>query len=497
MKRFTTLQWIILFSIAKLIFHIFTNAQYGFHRDELATLDDSRHPAWGYVAYPPLTPFIGRVALELFGESLTGFRFFAAAAQCVVIVLAALMARRFGGDGVAQWLAAGAVAVSPVSLAASALFQYVSFDFLWWVLISYLTIRLAESQNPKWWIPIGAVIGLGVLTKYTIAFFVAGIVIGTLFSPLRAHLKSRALWIGVALSLLIAAPNLIWQSQNDFVSLDFLRSIHERDVEIGRTDGFLLQQLFVPANATTIPIWLTGLVALFIAPRFRTFRLLGIAVVITFVIFLLAEGRSYYTAPLFPVLLAAGAAQITLWAAQRTTAVRRTVIASLFLLIVIGSGVAAIALPIAPIGSKWWKTALEMNGDFREEFGWPEMTAEVARIWGTLPESERSRTAILCANYGEAGAINLYGPHHGLPPAISTVNSFWARGYGNPPPETVIALGRTRESLEQSFEQVTLAGRIPNPLGIENEESQRPEIYLCRKPRRPWSEVWPSARRFG
>jgi hypothetical protein len=121
----------------------------------------------------------------------------------------------------------------------------------------------------------------------------------------------------------------------------------------------------------------------------------------------------------------------------------------------------------------------------------------VVRVWNTIPEPERARTAILCSNYGLAGAINLYGPPHGLPPAISGVNSFWARGYGAPPPETVIVLGGRRERLDQRFESVVHAGRVPNPLDIANEESERPDIYICRQPRENWQEMWPKLRSFG
>jgi 4-amino-4-deoxy-L-arabinose transferase-like glycosyltransferase len=75
-----------------------TGGRYGFQRDELATLDDARHLAWGYVAYPPVTPLFGRLSLLLFGTSLAGFRFFAALAQAIALVLTGLMARELGGQ---------------------------------------------------------------------------------------------------------------------------------------------------------------------------------------------------------------------------------------------------------------------------------------------------------------------------------------------------------------------------------------------------------------
>ena len=473
---------------AKLLLHLITNQQYGFHRDELATIDDARHLAWGYVAYPPLTPFVGRIVLTLFGASLTGIRFFAALAQCAAIAVAALTARDLGGERWAQLTAAIAVLVAPVSLAASSLFQYVSFDYLWWVLIAWFVVRLIVTGDARWWLAIGATIGVGVLTKYTIAFFVAGVVAAVLFTPLRAHLRTKWLWLGAALSIAIAAPNLVWQATHGFVSLEFLHDIHARDVRIGRTSHFFVEQLYVGANALTLPLWIAGLVAVWREPRWRP---LGWLAVVPFALFALAHGRGYYTAPLFPMLLAAGAVSLE----RMLPRVGRIAIATLG---AAGIVIALVLLPIAPIGSKLWNVASKVNEDLREEVGWPELVGEVARIYATIPPAERARTAIYCGNYGEAGAVDLYGPARGLPNAISGINSYWARGYGNPAPETVIVVGSKREELEQVFESVQLAGQITNRFGVANEETMRHrEIFVGRRLRTPWPELWPKIRSFG
>ena len=148
-------------AFVRLLVHLLINRNYGFHRDELAVIDDARHLAWGYVAYPPVTPFFGRLSLILFGSSLVGVRFFATLAQCVAMVLAGLIARELGGKRTAQVVAALATATAPVSLAGASLFQYVSFDYLWWVLIAYLMIRMLNSGDARWWLGIGATIGIG------------------------------------------------------------------------------------------------------------------------------------------------------------------------------------------------------------------------------------------------------------------------------------------------------------------------------------------------
>jgi hypothetical protein len=210
--------------------------------------------------------------------------------------------------------------------------------------------------------------------------------------------------------------------------------------------------------------------------------------VVPVVLFLVAQGRSYYVAPVYPMLFAAGAVVIP-W--------RRMTLIPAALLLALGSCVILGILPLAPIESRLGRFAIAENGDLKEEIGWPEMTAEVARIWSAIPPEERKRTAIFGANYGEAGAIDLYGPRYGLPPAISTVNSFWARGYGNPPPETVIVLGGHRDRLETRYKSVVLAGHIPNPHHLDNEESEHADIFVCRGLRMPWPVYWSMIRSFG
>jgi hypothetical protein len=158
---------------------------------------------------------------------------------------------------------------------------------------------------------------------------------------------------------------------------------------------------------------------------------------------------------------------------------------------------AAIVLPLAPLGSGWWAFADKVDGDFREEVGWPELVAEVARIRDSLPADERARTGVLASNYGEAGAINLYGPAHSLPRAISGINSFWAYGYGDPPPQTLIVLGLGKEYRDEYFQSCELAGHVKNPYDVHNEEAEHPEIYVCRQLRRSWPEFWKDFRYYG
>lgn len=489
---------LIALAAVRLIFHFFTNHQYGYHRDELAMLDDARYLAWGYVSYPPLTPAIGRMAMELFGPSQVAVRFFSGLAQAAAMVVTGLMARELGGSRWAQVVAALAVAAAPISMIQGALFQYVSFDYLWWVLAAYFLIRLLKTDDGRWWLAIGATLGLGMMTKYNMGFFIAGIVGGVLLTPARKYLRSGWLWAGVGVLLLIFLPNLIWQVQHDFISLQFLTSIHERDVRIGRASGYLVEQLVVNASPLTVPLWIGGLFYYFFSPTGKRYRLLGWAFVLTFAILWAVQGRSYYLGGAYPMLLAGGAVAWEEWLRTRPAGQGRGWRVATGVALAV-SLVLAVALmtPIAPVNSPLWDVANEVHDNFREELGWHELVATVAGIYQSLPEAERAETAIFAGNYGEAGAINLYGPAYGLPRAISPVNSMWMRGYGDPPPKQVIMTGVPQEGAERYFAQCRHVGRITNEYGVENEESQRPDIWLCREPRWTWEEMWVMLQNFG
>jgi hypothetical protein len=335
------------------------------------------------------------------------------------------------------------------------------------------------------------------LSKYSMPFLVAGIAVGMLAGDLRAQLRSRWLWLGAILALVIFLPNLIWQWRHDFIYLDFLRHIHARDVRIGRTKTFLPDQLEITLVA--LPLALAGLYFYFFAKAARPFRVLGWMFVIPLLLFILGKGRGYYLAPAYPMLYAAGVVSSAAWLHRLSSFWRTTLVAAFSVALLANIAViSAFFLPLAPIQSRWWKIAVKINGDLPEEVGWPELAETVARIRDSLPPIERAQVKILAGNYGEAGAVNLYGPRFGLPSAICPTNSFWDRGYGDPPPEVLIVLGSSAEDLESKFDSCQLAGHITNREGVANEETtDHPDIFLCRHLREPWPIVWKKNRHFG
>jgi len=254
-----------------LLLHLLTNMRYGLHRDELQFLSDAVHLDWGYVAYPPLTPFVERLSIALFGFSLEGLRLFSVLAQAGIIVTAAFIARKLGGSRGAIAIAAVAVALSPIALFEGTEFQYTTFEQFGWVLATYGVVRLLESEDERWWLWIAAFAGLGLMAKYTVVFFLAALLAGFVLTPARRHLASRWFFFGCTVTLLIALPNLLWQVRHNLISLHFLEFIHARDLRIGRGSArdFWLFQALLCANPFALPLTVAGVIAAWRSVRYR------------------------------------------------------------------------------------------------------------------------------------------------------------------------------------------------------------------------------------
>lgn len=485
---------LLLLAASTVFLHLLTAHRYGFNRDELTFLEDARHLAWGYAAYPPLTPFFGRLSLSLFGTSLVGFRFFSSLLQALGVFLTGCMAKEMGGGRFAQLVSASAAI--PFALGTGALMHYTSFDYFFWVLTAYLVVKLLRTGNARYFLWIGASIGFGLLTKYTILLFAAGVLAGIFFTGARKYLRTPWPLLGALLALALVAPNLLWLWQHHFVYYDFLQFLHHRDVAEGLTRFFLLDQITLTLPA--LPLWLAGLYFCLTSPAAKDLRPLPWMYFVPLLLFVLAGGRGYYLAPAYPMLYAAGAVFAEPFVLQRQA--RRPILIRIGIpayLLLTNLGAAVVALPLAPIGSSWFHLAGKVNITLRDEIGWQDLVSTLAHVRDSLPAESRAHLGILVENYGEVGAINLYGPAYGLPRAISGVNSSWERGYGNPPPQTLLIVGFSREFVEANFTSCRLIARNTNSFGIANEEStERRDIFLCGPPKLPWPQFWATFQYF-
>lgn len=492
--RGDTLALLAIAGVVALV-HVLTNNRYGLHRDELQTLSDALHMDWGFVAYPPFTPLVERISMAIFGHWLIGLRMASVIAQAAAIVVTGLMARELGGGRLAQATAALAVALAPLALFEGTEFQYSTFDYLWWVLIAYFVIRLLKSDDPRWWLAIGAAVGCGLMTKYTMTFYMAGIAGGLVLTRARRYLTSGWLWAGVGIALAICLPNLVWQARHDFISYHFLHHIHIRDVGEGRADGFVRKQFLICTNLFAAPLWIAGLICFL---RDARYRMLAWMYLIPFALFMAGKGRDYYLGAAYPMLLAMGATAGERWVAALRRGWRWAIEGLLFTgIAACGLYAALIIIPFAS-GGQLKEFALKNNGDLREEIGWDDLVKAVAGVRDGLPADQRMNFGVLVGNYGEGGAIAILGPDYHLPPPIQVTNSGWLRGYPTPPPETLIVVGWSQRQVDKAFTACHLAGHNGNSLGVKNEESEdHPDIFVCGGPKKSWPEFWDDNQRFG
>jgi 4-amino-4-deoxy-L-arabinose transferase-like glycosyltransferase len=478
-----------LLALVKLGVHLATAGRYGWHRDELYYAAAGRHLAFGYPDFPPVTPLLARLSEAVFGGSLTGFRVLPALAGAAMVVLAGLLARELGGGRAAQVLAGLAALCSPMLLGANALMQTVTFDQLAWVVVLFLFARLLRSGDPRWWPAVGAAVGVGLQTKFTMLTLALGIAVGVLATPVRRQLRTPWPWLAGAVALAVLAPNLVWQQANGWPTLEFLDN-QTTDVAGEESPlSFALDTLLL-VGPPALPLLLGGLWVLWSRPRLRP---LAWACVVPPAVVLATQAKAYYVGPLYPLLLAAGAVGVEALAARRG---RAWVLRAAATTVVVGGLVAApIAVPVLPAGRMVDAGLAEVREDWAEMLGWPELAATVATVWRQLPTGERARASIVTGNYGQAGAIDRFGPGLGLPAATSGHNGYWFWAEEGRAGAPVVVVGIPAERLAGVCDGARQVATLDNPYGVDNEERGAP-VVLCPSARVA-PRAWPFLRHFG
>ncbi|HYM16667.1 MAG TPA: glycosyltransferase family 39 protein, partial [Dehalococcoidia bacterium] len=372
----------------KLALHLATNGLYGYHRDELFYLAAGGHLAFGYVDYGPVTPLLARADVLLLGNSPWALRLFPALAGAGIVMLAGLVARELGGGRGAQVLAAVLALASPMLLGANWMFEYVTFDQLAWMVVLLLATRALRRDEPRLWLAVGVVAGIGLETKLTIAALGIGLMVALLVAPGRRHLRTPWPWAGGAIALAIFAPNVAWQALHGWPVLSYIR-VHGAGIQQDGPIPFLLYQPLV-IGVLSVPVWLAGWYHLF---RERDLRPLGAACAVAFLLFV-PIGKYYYPGPLIPFVLAAGSVRVASLAA-RGGQLRRLVPAAGGAALVSTAIISPIVLPIVPPPSMTRFHLDTIRKDFADTVGWRELAAQVETIASGLPAAERGRAVVL------------------------------------------------------------------------------------------------------
>jgi len=480
--------WVI--ALAKLVFHIYFNNRYGYFRDEFNYIACGDHLGWGYVDQPPVIPFLIHISRAVLGDSLHAIRFIPALASSLLVVQTALIARELGGKRYALLLSAVTVLIAPQYLSNGSLLGTNCLEPNLWMGCAYFVILAIKRSDPRYWLWFGIVAGIGLEEKYSIALFGFGIVAGLLLTEQRQTFLNKWIWLGGLAAFLIFLPNLLWNFHYDWPFLQLMRGIRaeHRDVVLPAGQYFFQQTLLV--NPLTAPIWITGLIALLISQRFKPYRVLGISYLVCYAVFFLLHGKNYYLAPIYPMLLAAGAVVIESALTRPRVGWLKPAIA--IVLLASGAHLAPVVIPVfspdrflAYTKTLPFKLPVMEHSHARaalpqwyaDQFGWTEIVDETAVAWNKLSPAERADCGIFAQDYGQAGAIDFLGPKYGLPKSLSGHQTWYLWGPHGYSGNCMIVLADSRENLEALFNHVEYVGTsADNPYALE----KNIDVFICR-----------------
>jgi 4-amino-4-deoxy-L-arabinose transferase-like glycosyltransferase len=488
---------LFIFIILKLLLSLLP-VNYGIFRDELYYLAMSNRPDLGYVDVPPLAPLLLAVNRFLLGDSFFALHLLPALSGVLFLWLAYRLVKKLGGNNYALLLILASVLFAGFCVYADSTYTYDTFNKLFWLLFSYLMIRLIQTEKPRYWIYIGIAAGFGMLFKITLLYLALGWLVGLLFTKQRKLLWHWEVIGGGALALLLFSPYLVWQFQHGFITLEYYQHY------IGKVTNFsppsyLLFQIFA-LNPSTAGVWLAGLFWVAFRPEGKQIRSAGICYLVILILSFLMHAKPDLILPFYVLLLVAG----SVWLGDLLHGAHKRAWRFAIIITIIISGIYSLPMsrPVLPVQVFTRIYGAASTGSHEERyqtgqlpqiladrFGWEEMTAKIAGVYRSLSATEQAKTSILTGDYGEAGAIEFYGQKYGLPlPPVSGYYQYHIWGPGRFHGDIVISIGIPRTSLEKLFRTVRTATFFSHPYIMPH---MNLPIYLCRDPFQPFSQIKP------
>jgi len=481
-----------LIAAAAIGLELAVSGRYGYVRDELYFLAAGHHLAFGYVDQPALTPLIARVSAALTGNSLVGLRLVPAIGLGVLVLVTAAISRLLGAGRTGQLLAALAAATCGEYIAAMHELTTTMPDFVFWAITLLLVTKLVVSRDLRWWVAIGACVGIASEAKWNIGFLAVSIAAAFFMTDARRLLRSRYLVLGCVIAAVLAVPDLAWQAAHGWPNLAVFRALQRQDWH-NRATYWPAQVLFTGIALT--PVWFAGLVWSFRGPQARVARPIAVACVIAIALQFALGGKPYYAGGAYAFLLAAGCVRLERWLAARWPASTRPALVPAGVVLACAAAFLPVAIPVLPASALRSVPLQKINYDLAESIGWPRQVALIAREYRELPARLRAHTTVLAGNYGEAGALERYGHGDGLPTAFSGANSFWLWG---PPPAgdtAAIAINLDLAQLRREFAYVRQIATFRNGIGVSDDEQGAP-VYLATGLRTSWARAWPTFRNY-
>lgn len=480
-------EWLIIIGLAlfKFCIHLATNTNYELHRDALLYYSLGEHMAWGYASVPPFIALISKFSTFVFGNTVFALRLFPALIGSVSVIIIAKIVKELKGGILAIIIAVLAFIFSPAFLRSNTLFQPVSFNQFFWLFSSYLIVRLLNTKNPKYWLGLFIVFGIGFLNKYSIAFFIVSSLIAILLTNQRNLLKSKYFFAGGLLGIVIILPNLIWQFNHNWPLINHMKELQKYQLVNVTIIGFIIDQFIM--NLPGLVIWMTGLITFLFFKSEKKFRVLAYLYLLTVLLILLFRGKPYYTLGLYPVLFALGGYAVDKYFKPYMK------YATIVLVILISLPMLPFSLPVyshekieeysaktAEFTNRWEDGKIyNIPQDYADMTGWKELSSIVIQHYNSLSQSKRDSCLIYAENYGQAGAINFYGKKYGLPSPICFNDNFifWAPDSIDNAP--LIYINDEPGDIDFLYDSYKMVGQVNNIYFRENGL----QVYYCTQPR--------------
>jgi hypothetical protein len=499
--------FILSLSFIKVIIQLLTNGQYGYFRDEFYYIACGEHPALGYVDHPPFTPMVANLSRLIFGETLFGIRFFPAIAGGLNVLFSGLITKVLGGNIFSQIFTCIVMIAAPGFLATNLLFTTNAFDQLFWTLCIYNVVLVIKNDNPKYWLLLGLFAGLGLMNKPSILFLTFSLAAGLVITKNREYFTSKWLWFGGIIALIIFLPNIIWQAANKFPTLEFLKNVRlYKNFPTPPLDFVIGQIVFM--NPLSFPVWILGLIYLFFDREGKKYNIFGIVYLILFLVMIFQNGKDYYLAPVYPVIIAAGSIfLINILSKFKLKFLLPVYTAFIISVAVISSPYVLPVLPpekfieyenfmkFKPMKSENQEIA-ELPQFYADMFGWENLVQKVAADYNKLSIDEKKECVILTSNYGEAAAIDFYGGKYNLPKAISGHNNYYLWGPGGKTGDVTILVkpNQKQEELNQFFNEVKKGEFITSKYTIPYEKNFY--LYICKGIKVNIKDAWPTLKSY-
>ncbi|MBC5811447.1 MAG: glycosyltransferase family 39 protein [Candidatus Eremiobacteraeota bacterium] len=482
--------------------HLAAAGRYGYQRDELYFIFCAQHLAWGYVDQPPAIAVVTKFAMLAFGSGLVGLRLLPMLASAATVFVTGRITWRLGGGVAAQALAMLAIALSPFYLAVGNLLTMNAFEPLLWLSAAYLFMKAEDENRPHLWLALGAVVGVGFLNKYSMFFYMASALVALAFTPHRRVFRYAGFWLAIACACALVAPSLAWQAAHGWPQVEVLRNAAAlKNVTVGPPTFYLEQVLMM--NPLSAPLWIAGLGFLLFARDGARMRWFGLTYFILSAVYLIFSAKVYYMAPIYPVLMAAGGV-----AAERFVRGRKLLLPYGCALALGGLAIAPQAFPLLPLETFLaYERIFDVRGikmerhpegrlpqHFADMLGWHSVVDALALAYGALPPAERGGAAILTRDYGQAAAVDFFGPDAGLPRAISGHNEYFLlgpRGYSG---DVVLALGLDAQFLRTHWRSVERVGTLHDDFLLPDQNDL--PIYKCTQQQGAFETWWPHTKRY-